>query len=220
MEVTCGNCGKNLKIPDDKIPREKIVRVTCPLCRHKITLDGRKSPGEAGDDLLDPSLDLGEAAEDATEVGASLGFFDDETRLALILDHDEERKEKVRGEVEALGFLYVESPTTRDAIGKMRYHHFDLILLAEGFDGQPLEYSPIINSLNHTPMASRRKIFLTLIGDQFQTLDHMTAFAMSANLVINPKDVNNAAKVIKNGLAENERFYKVYMDCLRETGKG
>ena len=149
----------------------------------------------------------------------SLGFLEEGTRLALVLDNDPARKEQVREAVETLGFRFVDSPGTRDAIGKLRFHVFHLIFLAEGFDGQPLEHSPIINSLNHSPMSVRRNVFLALVGDQFQTMDSMASFAMSANLVVSPLDMDKIHQILKKAVTDNDRFYKVYNDCLKDAGK-
>lgn len=223
MEVTCSKCKKTLKIPDEKIPDNQAVKVACPVCKNKIIIDKREAANEPPEDMSDASMTMdfsgeGMASEDYDE-SASLGFFAEDTRLALVLDNDAGRKLKIREAVEELGYTFIESEGTRDAIGKMRFNQFHLIVLVEGFDDQPLEYSPIINSLNHTPMSYRRKTFLALIGDQLQTMDNMMAFAMSANLVINPDDMEKLSAILKKGIAENERFYKVFMDCLRETGK-
>jgi len=68
--------------------------------------------------------------------------------------------ENIKKAVEELGYKYVSSPNTRDATGKMRYHHFDLIILDDGFDGQELERSPVLNFLNHLSMSQRRRIFV------------------------------------------------------------
>jgi len=45
------------------------------------------------------------------------------------------------------------------------------------------------------------------------------AFAMSANAVINPKDLEKLVTVLKKGLSDYERFYKVFLDTLVEVGK-
>jgi len=46
------------------------------------------------------------------------------------------------------------------------------------------------------------------------------AFARSANVVINLKDIDKLHLVLKKAIAENEKFYKVFMDALVETGRG
>ncbi len=226
MEVTCSHCSKTLKIPDEKLPRDQIVKIACPSCRNKITLDTRE--GSAGDSQR---TEGGAAASDPSERktsgqeldygdDTSLGFYEEGTRLALVLDSDLARKEQIRTAVEALAYRFVDSPDTRDAISKMRFHVFDLVFLAEGFDGQPLEHSPIVNAINHLPMSVRRKIFLALLGDQLQTMDNMMTFAMSANLVINPGDLDKLQAVLRKAVSENDRFYKVFMDTLKELGRG
>jgi hypothetical protein len=223
MEVTCSSCNKILKIPDEKIPDNQAVKVACPVCKNKIIIDKRESAKELTEEApgVSATMDFAEENDDTQSYGesASLGFFDEDTKLALVLDNDEERQGKIRAAVEELGFHFIESGSTRDAIGKMRFNQFHLIILSEGFDDQPLEYSPIINSLNHTPMSYRRKTFLALIGDQLKTMDNMMAFSMSANVVVNPDDMDKLSGILKKAFAENERFYKVFVDCLRETGK-
>ncbi len=219
MEVTCSHCNKTLKIPDEKLPRDQVVKIACPACKNKITIDTRAQGGGAPE----PSADGGgeAATKDELEYGddTSLGFYEEGTKLALILESDPVRKEQIRAAVEAIEYRFVDAPDTRDAVSKMRFHVFDLMILAEGFDGQPLEHSPIINSINHLPTTVRRKIFLCLLGDRFQTTDNMMAFAMSANLVVNPGDMDKLQAVLKKALLDNERFYKIYMDTLKELGK-
>jgi hypothetical protein len=47
----------------------------------------------------------------------------------------------------------------------------------------------------------------------------MMAFAMSANLVVNPEDLPNIRLILKKSASDNEKFYKVFMDTLKELGK-
>jgi hypothetical protein len=68
-------------------------------------------------------------------------------------------------------------------------------------------------------MSVRRKVYLVLLSRKFKTLDLMKAFAMSANLVVNPDDISNLALILKKGISDHEKFYKVFVDTLLETGK-
>jgi hypothetical protein len=135
------------------------------------------------------------------------------------MDSTTDRAEKIRTAVEELGYKYVPTPNTRDAIGKMRFHHFDQVVLCDGFDGQELVNGPILNYLNHTSMSVRRRIFLALVSDRFKTMDNMMAYAMSANLVINTKDLDKIFRILKKAISDNEKFYKVLVDSLVELGK-
>jgi predicted Zn finger-like uncharacterized protein len=235
MDVICAKCKTKLNVPDEKIPKDQMIRVSCPKCKNKITIDPRISTqneispndsyAETGKLHLkfiesqrgEDTEKKGEAKEDYSD-GESLDFFDENTKLALVLA-DDDIAEKVKTAVEGLGYRYIPAPNTRDALGKLRFHRFDIIIITEGFDGQELENSPIRNYLNTLSMSSRRRIFLALIGDKFKSMDDMMAYTMSANAVINTKDADRLSNMLKQGIAEHERFYKVFMDTLVEVGK-
>ena len=239
MEFTCGHCKAKLNIPDEKIPKDQRVKVRCPKCNKRIILDTREAEAEkpASDNQVD-FHETGEfylkalekrpaSAEEEDSYGYddyseddSLDFFEEETKLALVMESNDEHAEKIRIAVKELGYKCISTPNTRDALGKMRFHHFDLVILSDGFDGQPLEGSPTINFINHFSMLVRRKIFLTLLSDKFKTTDNMMCFAMSANLVANKRDLDRLPVVLKKAISDNEKFYKVLMDTMSEIGKG
>ena len=231
MEVTCENCNTKLNIPDEKIPEGQKVRVSCPKCKHKITF-GKRAPAseeehaETGKFHLkfiekespEPTEDESYSYDDYSDDEA-LDFFEEGTKLALVMDSDKGRSEKIRAAVAELDYKIVASDNTRDATGKLRFHQFDLIVLTDGFDGQKIDQSPILNYMNRMSMSARRRIFLALMGEDFKTTDNMMAFALSANLVINLKEVDQLSTILKRAISENEKFFKVFMDALVEEGK-
>lgn len=234
MEVTCTHCKTKLNVPDEKIPKDQAIRVSCPKCKNKITIDPRMAAQDEHPDEYfattgewRPKFPVSKNGKENKKGGdaevdysdsESLDFFDESTKLALVLA-DDDIAEKVRTAVEGLGYKYIHAPNTRDALAKLRFHRFDIIFIAEGFDGQELENSPIRNYLNTLAMSSRRRIFLALMGDRFKSLDDMTAYTMSANTVISTKDVDKLPSIFKQGVSEHEKFYKVFMDTLVEVGK-
>lgn len=234
MEVTCDQCRTKLNVPDDKLPKNQIVRLNCPKCKNKIALDTRgleTGSNESAENYAETgklhlkfiesrkSEEENNYSYDDYSGDESLTFFEDDVRLALVMPRDDGQGEAIKAAVEELGYKYVSSPGTRDALGKLRYHQFDLIILSEGFDNQSLEGNSIINYLNHISISIRRKTFLALIGDNFKTKDDMMAFALSVNMVINPRDIPRSAVILKKGIAEFQMFYKVFMDTLVEVGR-
>lgn len=232
MEVTCSQCKTKLNIPDEKIPKDQMVRINCPKCKGKITVEParpakeKETPEESFDETGKMHLKFieskkgkeGSSGDDDYSGDEVLDFFDEDTKPALMMVGDD-ISEEAKKSIEELGYKCVSAPSTRDALGKMRFHHFDMVLLADGFDGQEIENSPVMNYLNHISMSSRRRIFLALIGDKFKTMDDMKAYALSANMVISGKDLDKLTSILKKGVSEHERFYKVFMDTLVETGK-
>ncbi len=237
MEVTCGQCKTKLSILDEKIPRDQVLKISCPKCKYRITLDTRSSgAANAMESVLEESdrtgmfhlkfieskrqkeSEKGYTYSDYSEDKA-LDFYEEGTKLALIMGSDAEQDQKINSIVGELGYKGVVTPNTRDALGKMRFHQFDMIVLSDGFDGQSLDNSPILNHMNRLTMSVRRRSFLALLGDKFKSMDHMMSFAMSANAVFNTNDLDRLSLMLRKSLSENEKLYKVFMDTLAQLGK-
>jgi hypothetical protein len=225
MDVICEQCKTKLGIPDEKVPKDHSIRITCPKCETKMTLNPNRDTtrGSVGSEPEKPPPSAKQDKEGYDYADYSddeaLHFFEEGTKLALVLTGNGESSEKIKGAVEPLGYKFIPAPSTRDAIGKLRFHHFDLIVLSDGFDGQPIDNSPILNYLNNLSMSLRRRIFLTLLSNAYKTMDNMMALAMSANIVVSTKDMDKLHPILKKAISENERFYKVFTDILVETGR-
>ncbi len=250
MDVTCTSCGAKLKIPDSKLPppQVRMVSITCPKCKSRLKVD-RDQPGggietqkkaevkpdkqpapKKKEDVQKPAQTKA-AEENEQSKGpifeyeydedvSPLEFYEEGTKLALVLDGDAKHVKEITSVLEQLGYKTVVPLSIRETMGKLLFHHFDLIMLSEGFDGLSLEESPVINYLNSLSMSVRRRIFLALLSNKFKTMDLLKALGMSANLVINPNDLVNLSLVLKKGISDNDKFYKVFMDSLKEVGKG
>ncbi len=223
MDIICEKCNARLSISDDKIPSGQRTVISCPKCKNRITLNvpvpGEKNlppevGGKPGPVVNNADSDYGYEDDDA-----SLDFFEEGVRLALIMGNELRQAEKLGQTVDELGYKHVLAKNTRDAISKMRLHHFDAILLSDGFDGIDLAQSPILQHINSLSMSVRRRIFLALVADEFKTMDHMMAFAMSANMVINRDDLDRLTSIMQHAISDNEKFYKVFTDTMVEVGK-
>ena len=209
MDITCDSCGAAFKIPDEKLPPNQVVSITCPKCKGKIKVDTRKP---------DKDIVSGET-EELEQDSSPLELFEEGTRLALVLNGDDKQVNDISSVLEELSYKSIVAPSIQDAMGKLRLHHFDLIILSDGFDGQNLEGSPVTHYLNHLSMSVRRKIFLVLLSDKFNTMDNMMAFMLSANLVINTADLSKLRLILNKAIPDHEKFYKIFMDTLKEAGK-
>jgi hypothetical protein len=249
MDVTCTSCGAKLKIPNSKLPppQVRMVSITCPKCKSRLKVD-RDQPGDGlapqEKAELEPDKQLApnkrenvqkpaqtKAAEEKEESKgplfeyeydediSPLEFYEEGTKLALVLDGDDKYVKEITSALEELTYKTVVPLSIREAMGKLLFHHFDLIMLSDGFDGLSLEESPVINYLNSLSMSVRRRIFLALLSKKFKTMDLLKALALSANLLINPDDLVNLSLVLKKGISDHEKFYKVFMDTLKEAGK-
>jgi DNA-directed RNA polymerase subunit RPC12/RpoP len=216
MDVICVSCGAKLKIREEKLPLSQTVKITCPKCKQKITIDTREPEHQATSEKKQTS---GRVVPDYDEFASPLDFLEGGIRLALILVNDDIHTVDINFALDELSYKCISPSSIPEAMDKLLLHHFDLIILSEGFDGKDIENSPINKYLNSLSMSIRRKIFFVLLGDQFETMDNMTAFGASANLVVNPRDLPDLTLILKKAITDNNHFYKVFMDTLKETGK-
>jgi len=223
MEIHCDKCGANFNVSDEKIPKGKRVIVSCPKCKNRLTVDSlgfkKEKAGADAAGKAEPGVKKPEEGYAYGEEGTALEFYEEGVKLALVTGNEEGQVEKPKKAVEGLGYRFVWGRNTREAIGKLRLHHFDMVIVPDGFDGIGFKDSPLLQFLNHLSMSVRRRIFLVLVSDKFTTMDNMMAFAMSANLVVNVKDLDKMTAVLKKALADHEKFYKVFLDTLIEVGK-
>ena len=241
MEIVCESCKAKLNIPDEKVPQGQRVSVLCPRCKNKLIIDtteartevsppavdapavsgsrGEGPPDTSHEEAFEPSEPEGIPEFDDAEEDSILDTYDEGEKLALVMDNDAHHTEKIKAALEELVYKHTQAENTQKAVGKMRFQNFDLVILSDHFDNVLLKQSPILNYLNHLSMSVRRKVFLVLISDKFRTMDHMMAFTMSANLVINAKDLDKFSNILKRAVSDNEKFYKIFFDTLKEVGK-
>jgi predicted Zn finger-like uncharacterized protein len=241
MEIVCKACHAKLNVPDEKLPPGQRIGVKCPRCGNKLLIDtppvktGGSPLSDQGSETSEIQVQDMPASPEAkeydappseemaglqdTEADRALDSYGEGERLGLVMGADIHPLEKVNQTLEELGYNPIRARNTQEAISKVRFQHFDLIVISDLFDKTPLQQSPVLQYLNHLSMSVRRKMFVLLISDTFRTMDHMMAFALSANLVANWKDLDRLSNILGRALSDNEQFYKVFMDTLKETGK-
>lgn len=223
MEVVCSNCRARLKIPDEKVPATGRVTANCPKCKSKISFEKPQSGPEPPSVREEPKTDSASPEQDSEyrdEAPFSLDFYEEGAKLALLMLTEAEAGSGIQKTTEGLEYKSVSVKDPSEGINKMRFHLFDLLILSEHFEGIPWAQSPILHYLNRLPMHTRRKSFLVLLGQEFSTMDRTTAFGLSADLVVNPKDIKDFAGILKAGLWNHENFYGAFTETLNELGKG
>lgn len=234
MDVTCNQCQGKFKISDEKIPSEQVVFISCPRCKNRLTLDTRVQRPLTMDDPIkavyptrsdEKNLDeknlietISSSVYDASE--KPFDFLGPGIKTALACESDSMILSKLRFVLKQMGYHTVEPPNATDALKKMRFHTFDLIVMNEIFDSPSPDNNPILTYLNGLMMSVRRNMFVALITTRFRTMDNMAAFNKSVNVVIHSKNLDEITKILKRAIDENQSFYHVFQESLAKTGKG
>jgi CheY-like chemotaxis protein len=161
-----------------------------------------------------PPLVNDDAANDLPEAVDSLA---PGQPAALLCINREDSRGELKGLLEGLGYA-VDMPAAADqALQRLRFNQYHVILLDNDFAGR--SPNPLMGYLARLNMNTRREMFVIFIGQRFKTADHFQAFIESVNLILHPDDVPQLAAFLSRGVRDQERFYKVFTECLIEAGK-
>jgi CheY-like chemotaxis protein len=142
------------------------------------------------------------------------------TGTALVCESNPAAREKISSVLKDIGYQTTEPVSIKDAIKNMRFHIYDVIILNENFDTENPDANIVLNSIANFSIGTRRQIFVALLSSRFRTMDNMTAFNKSVNVVINIKNVNDISAILKRSLSDHTAFYHVFKEALKKKGWG
>ena len=146
-------------------------------------------------------------------------FVISEGETALVCESGDAFRKKISDALLKEEYLVTEAESVKDALRKMRFHTYDVIVVNESFAAPQQDANDILRYLENLGMATRRKIFVALITDRFRTMDNMAAFNRSVNMVINTKNMDDVATILQRGISENALFYYVFKETLKKEGR-
>jgi predicted Zn finger-like uncharacterized protein len=209
MQVTCDQCQSKFNLPDEKIPSGKVPSLRCPKCKNTITIDAQKPESMATQD----------ASDDYNADERPFDFIEEEEKTALLCESDAIIREQIVSVLDMMEYHITTCDSARDALKKMRYHIYDLVVLNESFDTVNPDANGILIYLERLNMAVRRNIFALLLSSRFRSTDHLMAFNRSVNLILNLQNIGDFEKIIKRGLAEYDLSYRVFRETLKRLGR-
>ena len=214
MNIICHNCHSKFKISDQKLPKGKTASLPCPKCKSRITLGGaKKSAGTA--------FTMG-AANDENSYDAfdkPFDFIEEEGLTALVCEQNPLVRKNITDALELMEYQITGAESARDALKRMRYHVYDLIVVNESFDTKNPEANGVLIYLERLSMSTRRNMFVAMVSDRFRTMDNMMALNKSVNLIINVKNIEDIGKILSRSITDTEYFYRVFKESLKEVGK-
>jgi len=225
MNVVCEKCKGKIKIPDDRIPKDKTFSINCPKCKNKISVD---KPAEASPkkskspEIIEDMASISETVH-VKETGDSpenpFNYLEEGAETALLCESDPKIRAHMQTVLESMHYHVSAPESTRDGLKQMRFHNFDVVVLNENFGTRDPDANHVLKYLSQLKMNVRRDIFVALLTDRFQTMDNMSAYNKSVNITINNKDAKEAFSILKRGLADNQNFYRVLKEITMKLGK-
>jgi CheY-like chemotaxis protein len=213
MNIICTHCKSQFKIADDKIPAGRSASFPCPKCRTRITV-GAEPAAPAGKVALNEVDTSGYNPADRP-----FDFIEEEGKTALVCEQHPLLKKPIIESLEQMEYQITVAESARDALKRMRYHVYDIVVVDEDFDTDNPEANGVLIYLERLGMSVRRNIFVALVSSRHRTMDNMTAFLKSVNLIVNSKNIDDFSKIVSRGLTDHLSFYRVFREKLKETGR-
>jgi predicted Zn finger-like uncharacterized protein len=221
VQANCPSCSQRIVIDDAKVP-DRPFKVKCPRCQASVALPGKGAAAPAAAPL-----------EPAAPPPAAAGS--DELRSQMMAQL---RREMSLPEPSASGGKALVCLPDRNVAGPLTVAltqiGYQVDALDDPEEGARLLEQGIYSVVATTRSAAagprgenlyqragrlnpegRRRIFLILVGDEYKTGDGAQAWTMSADVVINTRDLGTADVVVRNTVAERARLYQVFLDARR-----
>lgn len=203
MNVQCTNCQSRFNVPDHKLPKDRDAVFSCPKCREKIHI-----PAGGGG--------TGEPAPAGPVSGTRPGHRLQDQPRALVLALEGPFRQPAVTAAGQLGYAVETAENPVEAVRKMAYHVYPLVVMEDRFDPDGRIISGHMDTVD---MSVRRAICLVLMGRSLKTGDPMTALHAGVNGVIGPDSLPEITTVLSGTVREHRDFYRVYMDSMKAAGK-
>jgi predicted Zn finger-like uncharacterized protein len=214
MDITCTNCSSKFRIPDEKIPAGRVTSLPCPKCKLRITIDPAKKTARG---ILAVAEPVKKIRDDS--IDRPFDFIEEEGLTALLCEQNPLASKTIQNALHLMDYQITFPENARDALKRMRYHVYDLIVVNENFDTNNPDSNGVLIYLERLSMSVRRKIFVAMVSSRYRTMDNMMAFHASVNLIVNIKNIEDIGKILSRGITDTEMFYSVFKEALKETGR-
>ena len=144
---------------------------------------------------------------------------EEEGLTALLCEENPIARKTIQAGLSLMDYQITIAESARDALKRMRYHIYDLIVVDESFDTKNPDANGVLIYLERLQMSIRRNIFVAMVSSRYRTMDNMMAFHGSVNLIINIKNIEDIGKILGRAITDTELFYRIYKEAYKETGR-
>jgi CheY-like chemotaxis protein len=214
MTLSCPTCHASLTIPDERLPRGKLIGASCPHCKGRVTIDTTASASAPA-----PPPDATPPAPAPAPEPAPPGYREEERPAALICVGAPAEREAIAAAMRQEGYRVETAGDPAETIQRLRFTAYALVILREGFGSAKGDANPVLDHLADMPMAARRDMAVLLVSTTLRSHDPAAAFARSVTLVLHVNDLPHLAAAVKRSRAEADETYSVFLESLRSAGK-
>jgi len=234
MISQCPHCNQPLKFSQPqmekfkqalaRLPEGRALKFGCPKCRTPIEVNKDGALAEkatVSQKQAAPPVSPPEAPDIAWLVS---GVEEEETLVddvptAMVLINDPAVRQQVTDVLKERN-LQIHCPeNVDDAVAGQRFKTYDVVVYSTGYEDGPLDAHDFHKFMSGMSMKRRRNIFYVLVGNEVRTLYDLEALTLSANLVVNTRELPHFVKVFQKGMKGYESLLGPYISMLKQHGK-
>jgi hypothetical protein len=134
-------------------------------------------------------------------------------RPALLAISNPEILSQVRGSLVDMGYKVHNVETHNHFSTRFNQVNYHIVIIEENFANSSGGENHALHLIQRMPMLQRRHAVFLLIGENFETLNSMQAFAQSVHCVVNPSEISLIGQLVQKAIADNDTFLAPYRDA-------
>ncbi|WP_456386301.1 hypothetical protein [Desulfolithobacter sp.] len=226
MISSCPHCQTNLHLSQAQKTRlqqalarlesGKSLSIKCPNCHQAIRLGPEHTTVKENPGLRPPPPpDINWLKDGRFETDEKI----QDVPMALIMHPDPTMSEKLKTAMESVGYQVMIADSVANARERMQFVNFACVVLHSRFEGNSLDESTFHQFMRKMAMDRRRYVFYILMGPEFHSLYNLQALSLSANLVVNDKDLKYFDTILRKAIPEYEELFGPLLEELGAHGK-
>jgi predicted Zn finger-like uncharacterized protein len=218
VQASCPQCSQKIVIDDAKVP-DRAFSVKCPKCQNVVKFPGRSAAPPAAaapsaavgadDDWTQPAPSESQSLPSIPASGKTLG----QGQKAVVALADRQLAAAVSTTLGQLAYAVDILDNPDEGARLIEQGVYSLAVTAQG--GATAGKETLLQRIQRLSPEARRRVFLTLLGEEYKTGDGVQAWSVTADLVVNPRDASGFAGVLANTVAERARVYQAFNDARR-----
>lgn len=194
MRGTCPHCGKDLLVPEERVPPGKDLTVRCPGCGGRFTVRRPSGP----------------VTEEGGQVACGARV------RAVICLRDQGLARKLEAVLQGEGVKPVPAPDAGRAKEILALEEAFLVLYQDGFDKDPA--SGLAGWLAGRSGEDRRRLLVVWLGQGMPSGDPLVAFSKSVDLVLDQGEIEKLPALLTQARMERERVYGPLRSVMMDLG--
>jgi len=213
VQAQCPQCSTRFLIDDSKVP-DRPFKVRCPRCQNAVLLQGRTAETAAEADKAEPAPTRPPSRPAAPLRREHTGS--DKAADALIAIADTDTGAAFTSVLARLDFNVDVVEDVEEGTRLLEQGVYELVVTTPP-SPEPGRPETLAQRILRLPPTMRRRVFVVLVDGRFQTAEGTQAWALQADLVVNPGDVASCEGPIRSAMAERRRLYQAFEDAQKKV---